>query len=379
MNSARCYTFFTAAGIGIGAWGGCLPLLLRTMSLDEAQLGQLLLGFAFGAIALVIVAGQLIDRLSIQRIALVGCIAFGVGVFLMPLSENARQLALVVIFAGAGFGMMDVAMNTSASFAERQANRPMMSSFHAMFSIGNLLGAFLVGQIISYGGTLRICLGTAGILVALLPLISAFSTVSHPAVKLSGMDLHKDGTPKPPERPKARVIFVYGCLAWMFMLAEAGAMDWSGIFIVKNLSGTESMGAYAFGILTGAVAIGRLLGDQVVQRLGLMLTIQIGGAVCALSVFAMISFGSVPAALVALAMCGLGMANINPTILAATGRLGFQPSGKAMSMVKAMAYFGLLVGPALLGFLAKNAGLEVSLLIVASAFAMIAALSFLSK
>ena len=56
MNSARCYTFFTAAGLGIGAWGGCLPLLLRTMSLDEAQLGQLLLGFAFGAIALVIVA-----------------------------------------------------------------------------------------------------------------------------------------------------------------------------------------------------------------------------------------------------------------------------------------------------------------------------------
>jgi hypothetical protein len=50
-----------------------------------------------------------------------------------------------------------------------------------------------------------------------------------------------------------------------------------------------------------------------------------------------------------------------------------------MSVVKAMGYFGLLVGPALLGFLAKNEGLQISLSLVAAAFAAIAALSFLSR
>ncbi|WP_246777673.1 MFS transporter [Rhizobium sp. BG4] len=367
-----------AAGLGIGAWGGCLPLLLRTMSLDEAQLGQILFGFASGAIAMVILFGQLIDRFSKTWIGLIGSTAFGLGVSLMPLSETSGQLALVVIFAGAGFGTLDVAMNTRASIIERQANRPMMSSFHAMFSIGNLLGAFLVGQIISHGGTLRVCLGTAGALAMLLPLVAAWSTTAlwtQPATMGPS-----DGAVQTPEaQPKATLIFVYGCLALMFVLAEAGMMDWSGIFVVKYLFATESMGAYAFGILTGAVAIGRLLGDRVVQRIGLMLTIQIGGASCAAAVTAMLAIGSVPAALVALAICGLGMANINPSIFAATGRLGFQATGKAMSVVKAMGYFGLLVGPALLGFLAKNEGLQVSLLLVASAFAAIAALSFLSR
>jgi MFS family permease len=349
------------------------------MSLDEAQLGQLLFGFASGAITMVTVFGQLIDRFSKARIALAGTMAFGLGVFVMPFSENAGQLALVVILAGAGFGTLDVAINTSASIVERQADRPMMSSFHAMFSIGNLLGAFLVGQIISHGGTLRICLGIAGALVMLLPFISAWSTASRTRVHIPLKGFDVEAAPKSPTRPTARLILVYGCLALMFVLAEAGMMDWSGIFVVKYLSATESTGAYAFGILTGAVAIGRLLGDRVVQKIGLMLTIQIGGAVCAIAVFAMLVFGSVLAALIALAICGLGMANINPSILAATGRAGFQATGKAMSMVKAMGYLGLLIGPALLGYLAKNAGLEVSLSLVASAFAAIAALSLVSR
>ena len=76
---------------------------------------------------------------------------------------------------------------------------------------------------------------------------------------------------------------------------------------------------------------------------------------------------------------GLGMANINPSILAATGRVGFQATGKAMSIVKAMGYLGLLIGPAVLGFLAKSAGLEASMLLVSSVFAAIAVLSFLSR
>jgi len=97
LNRARCYTSFFAAGVGIGAWGGRLPVLLRTMSIDEAQLGQILFGFASGAIALVMIAGQLIDRFPRGAIGLAGSIAFGASLIAMPLSSSFGQLASVVV------------------------------------------------------------------------------------------------------------------------------------------------------------------------------------------------------------------------------------------------------------------------------------------
>jgi MFS family permease len=346
------------------------------MKLDEAQLGQLLFGFAFGAIAMVILSGQLIDRFSKGRIGLVGGTVFGLSVFTMPWSVSVGQLAIVVVIAGAGFGTLDVTMNTSASIIERQMGRAKMSSFHAMFSVGNLIGAFMVGKIIAHGGTLHLCLGTAGVLVILLPIGSGMlaSAESEPLPHRAGDDAERTQS----AHAGRALIALYGGLALMFVLAEAGVMDWSGVFVVKGLSASESLGAYAFGVLTGAVAIGRLLGDRLVQRVGRSTTIQIGAAICAACVLAMVTFGSVPIAFVALAICGLGMANINPAILAATGRLGFAQTGKAMSMVKAMGYLGLLAGPALLGLLAKQAGLQASLLVVSFAFAAIAGLSLLS-
>jgi MFS family permease len=162
----------------------------------------------------------------------------------------------------------------------------------------------------------------------------------------------------------------------MSVLAEGGLMDWTAVFLVSNLGASESVGAYAFGIFAGAMAFGRFIGDKATRRIGHVLMIRLGGVVCAISVLVMLTSGSATIALITLAVCGLGIANMVPAVFAAAGHIGAEAAGKAMSIVKTMGYTGLLVGPALLGSVARASGLEVSLFLVASAFALVVIGSF---
>jgi MFS family permease len=346
------------------------------MNIDEGQLGLLLLGFACGAIISIVTSGRFIDRLQSDRFSLAGCITFGLSVCLIPIANAAWELGLIVCVAGTGFGMLDVSMNTTASQLERESRRHMMSSFHATFSVGNLIGAFMVGKIISYGGALPLCLGVAGTFVILMGLASRFIASSHSHTSLPLAGLNSERVPSRLNNDQRTLVFLFGCIAFMSMLAEGGLMDWSAVFLVKDLGASESVGAYAFGILAGAMALGRFVGDKVTQVIGHVWIIRLGGSVCAMSVFAMLISGSVEVALITLVVCGLGIANMIPAVFAAAGQIGAKSAGKAMSIVKTMGYIGLLVGPAFLGSVAQKFGLAVSLLLVASAFVLVAAGSF---
>ncbi|MGB3646519.1 MAG: hypothetical protein WBA15_18795 [Mesorhizobium sp.] len=117
--------------------------------------------------------GSLTVRYRCSTLSLCGASTFGVALLAIPYAPSAGWLALTVLFAGAGFGTLDVAMNIAASALERRAGRHLMSSFHAIFSIGNLAGAFAVGQILSRGGALAICLGATGLGVVVLAIAAS--------------------------------------------------------------------------------------------------------------------------------------------------------------------------------------------------------------
>lgn len=368
----RCCTFFLTGGVGIGAWAASLPLLSQKMDLDKGQLGLLLLGFACGAIVMMVAAGRFIDRLKSDHLSLAGSVAFGLCILSIPFASDVYGTTLLVVLAGAGFGTLDVSMNTEASQLERDSKRHLMSSFHAVFSVGNLVGAFMVGQLVSHGGALQLCLGTAGTLVVLTALATrviarghsskfvrqAHETRSNDRLRLSGA--------------QRTLVLLFGAIAFMSMLAEGGMMDWTAIFLVTNLGASESIGAYAFGIFAAAMALGRIIGDLATLRLGHVNLIRLGGVVCAISVLAILMSGNIPVTLFALAVCGLGGANIVPAVFASAGHIGREAAGKAMSIVTTMGYTGLLLGPALLGFIAQTSSLGVSLFLIALAFALIA-------
>lgn len=372
----HCSLFFLAAGIGIGAWASSLPLLAAGVGLDKGQLGLVLLCFAFGAIVLMINIGRNIDRVISSRVlSLCGSLLFGASFLVIPLIDSPIILGAVVFFAGAAFGTLDVAMNTEVSQAERETGRHMMSSFHALFSIGNLAGAFLVGQLISHGGNLQICLGVSSVLVMLLAL-SARTVATKAGPEAQG--LRSEAFPAGAavlDARKRTLILLLGSIAFLALLAEGGMMDWTAIYMIDILGASDSHGAYAFALFAAAMAGGRLVGDAVSRRVGHVALIRVGGLLCALSVAVLLLADSLVLSLAALGLCGLGVANMVPAVFARAGSVGADAAGKAISIVTTMGYSGLLLGPALLGFLAQATSLVASFCLIMLAFLVIAAVS----
>ncbi|MBB2973221.1 MFS transporter [Mesorhizobium sp. RMAD-H1] len=376
VKRLSCSLFFVAAGVGIGAWASSLPLLTAQAKLDKGQLGLVLLCFALGAIVVMVNVGRYLDLLrKVSLISVCGSVTFGVAVSIIPNIENQFVLAGVVFIAGAGFGALDVSMNTEASEIERETGRHLMSSFHALFSIGNLFGAFAVGKLIAWGRGLHECLMGGGGVVLLMALSTLF--VSQRPRKLPP---HKGASAKaqastPFTASQRLLIAMFGVIGFLAFLAEGGLMDWTAIYMVDVLGTTESNGAYAFAIFASMMAAGRLAGDYATKLFGHVRLLQFGGVICAISLVVMLTVDSMLMAFGALAVCGAGVANMVPTVFAAAGKIGAQGTGKAMAAVTTMGYSGLLLGPAILGFVAQAWSLMVSIALITLAFALILALA----
>ncbi|WP_343315300.1 MFS transporter [Brucella sp. BE17] len=374
----RCYLFFLSAGLGIGAWAASLPLLSSKLGIDKGELGLILLCFAAGAIVLMVSIGSFIDRVGSDLLSLIGCLVFGSFVAVVPFAQQPMLVAFLVLVAGAGFGTLDVSMNTTASVLERESKRHLMSSFHALFSVGNLIGAFLVGQIASYGIGVEGCLSAAGVFVILSALATRMFGREKERPQAVSQPVHDNANAFRLTRSQIVLVSMFGAIAFLAMLAEGGMMDWTAVYLVNNLAASESVGAYGFGIFAGAMAIGRFGGDTITRRIGHLSLMRLGAIVSAVALVVMLTVHSVSLTLICLAVIGLGVSNLVPAVFAAGGHVGGKAAGKAISMVTTMGYSGLLLGPACLGFIAQHFGLAISfgvitfalVTIIISAFAL---------
>lgn len=362
---------FLAGGLGIGSWGANLPALGRRAGLDEGALGLVLLFFAAGAILAMTHAPRVIARIGAERLSIIAAGLFGLAIAGVGW---ITQMVVAMGVASLAFGALDVAMNSQASELERRARRPVMSFFHAMFSAGTLVAALAYaalayrgmgnGAILSLSGGLIVAIAAAALMRTTAPL--AGKADAAPAV----------GTRARP----GRAVLALGALAFVIFLAEGAIMDWAAVYMVRVIGTSESIGAAGYAIFAGMMLIGRLLGDRVNRALDparlfrisvVTVTVTVTVTV-AISMAVFLLSNSVGPAFAALACSGVAMANVIPVIFSAAGVLGSGDGGRSLSRVLTMGYAGILLGPALIGFVAQAFSLTVSLLLVLMGLAIAA-------
>jgi predicted MFS family arabinose efflux permease len=356
---------FLAAGTGIGAWAACLPALSAQASLDKRELGIVLLCFALGAIAAMMSMGKVLAKHGTSLACVVCAALFGAVLVAVPYATGMAMLSVLVLVGGAAFGALDVAMNTEASAIERQSENPVMSSFHAVFSVGSLAGAGLSAQLLATGGDFATCLTAAGAAVIVLGVLAWMRHSSAANLRLA-----PDAPPLATiglSSAQKRHLWLVGGLAFLALLTEGALMDWSAIYLVGTIGASESAGAFGFALFAGMMAFGRAIGDVATRIAGPERLLRFGAASVAAGLAAMLLFSSVTAVYVALAVCGLGISNVVPAVFSAAGRIGGDAAAVAMSRVTTLGYAGLLVGPPFIGFLAEATTLSASLWAVVSA------------
>ncbi|MEJ0002664.1 MAG: MFS transporter [Pararobbsia sp.] len=360
---------FLSNGIGIGSWAASIPRIKESLALSDTELGFALLVFAAGAIVAMPLAGRVALRFGTPRSTRCAAVAFVVLLGLPGFAPSLPLAMLALFLLGMSNGSTDVLMNGHASYIETRWGKPIMSSFHAAWSIGGLIGAALGGLIARAGLSVGAGLALPALLVAVIVLASAatglrrgFEAPSHPHEHI-------------PFTFRNRLLLLLGAVAFLCMVNEGAVTDWSGVYLRNVAHGTEAQAAAGYASFAFAMAACRLVGDLVVRRLGQQKTVWIGGAIATLGFVLVIGFPTIVVACIGYALIGVGVSNLVPIVFSAAGRAG-PTASIGVSMTATAGYAGFLVGPPVIGFGADLFGLRYAfmlLLLAAIAVAIVGA------
>ncbi len=354
---AAVIAFFVLAGLSFSAWAVRIPDVKQKLGLDDATLGLVLLGMAVGSIVAMTSSGWSIARFGSRRVTAVCGLLVCVTMVPPVIAPSPGLLFAALFLFGAAYGTMDVAMNAQAVLVEEQYGRPIMSSFHALFSSGALVGSFIAGFIAGQGiAPFPHMLGT-GIVLAVLALAAQAHLV--PAANEGSADGPVFALPTGP-------LFGLGLVAFCVLLAEGAVSDWSAVYLRDVLGASAAAGGWGFTAFSLLMAAGRFAGDGLVQKLGAVRVIRGGGVLVAFGLGLALLVGSLPAAVVGFAFVGAGLAAAFPIAISAAGRTPGVPAGTAVAAVATAGYSGFLVGPPAIGLVSHAlGGLQAGLAVVA--------------
>ncbi len=350
---------FAVAGIAMAAWAPLVPLAQARIGLDEALLGTVLLCFGAGSLVAMPLAGLAAARFGPRLVIVVAAAVACVALPGLATVGTTAALAGVLLGFGAALGTLDVAMNLQAIAVERASGRAMMSGFHAMFSVGGIVGAATLSIALSIG--LAAGVTTVGLAIAM-----AIATVAAARGLRSGGPGRRRAATTRFAWPHG-IVLTIGALAASAFLVEGAMLDWSAVFLatVRDVPiARAGTGYLAFSV---AMTIGRFGGDRIVQRFGGPTALAAGASLAAAGLASAALLPSSMAAIAGFAAVGLGASNVVPVLFTAAGRQTAMPEALAVPTTTTMGYAGLLAGPAAIGFVAHAIGL-------AAAFAMLALL-----
>ncbi|MBN3802419.1 MFS transporter [Paraburkholderia sp. Ac-20336] len=349
---------FLANGFGIGAWAVEVPRIKESLALGDAALGIALFCFALGAIVAMPLAGQLAPRFGSGRATALLGVAFAIALPLPALAPGMAALCAVLFVLGASNGALDVSMNGHASAIETQWRAPIMSSFHAAWSAGGLLGA-ATGAMLQKNG-----IGVIGGLLA-PDLCIAILIVFSASLALRDVGARAAATSSGFAWPDSGVMKL-AMLAFLCMLVEGAVADWSAVYLRSALNQEASVAAIGYSAFAFSMAACRIAGDASVRRFGSSRVVALGGLIALAGLALVLSLPTVLTACVGFAMIGIGLANIVPVIFSAAGRSTATPA-IGVSMAATAGYAGFLVGPPLIGLGAGWLGLRVALCLLVMA------------
>jgi MFS family permease len=365
MSHARLAVsiLFFVNGAVLASWLPHIPAVKARLTSGDGQLGLVLLAMAGGAVLALPTAGWLIGRLGSRVVSSAAAVALCVAMPLPVLSPSLPALVVALAVLGACNGLLDVSMNAQAAVVEQRGAGPIMSSFHALFSLGGVAGALLATGAMSLGLGDRAHVGGA-----------AAVALAAVALALPGLVPEKpvSGVSAPALAPPSRALLALGVLALLGLLAEGAMADWSAVYLHDTLGASPAFAAVGFAAFSLAMAAGRIGGDGLVGRLGPRRVLRLSAAVAAVGLAGALLLGHPMTGVVGCALVGLGIANIIPVLFSAAARVpGLQP-GRGLAAVATTGYLGFLAGPPIIGAVAEVAGLAVGLGVVSAACAFVA-------
>ena len=353
---------FFMAGLCFASWASRIATVQQTLGLSDAALGAVLFSLPVGLMLSLPFSGWIITKAGSKRVLLGAILGYGIALVCLGLARNTFQLVICLASYGFAGNTVNISVNTQAVAAEGLHDKPIMASFHGLWSLAGFTGAgigtFMIGRRVD---PLHHFIIILGILLAAVTIASRYLYDDHDCAK---------NTVAPSLSIRERLnlvapLLTLGSIAFCSMICEGAMFDWSVIYFKKVVIAPIALQGAGFTAFMFTMAGGRFIADFFSHHFGLKRTLQISGALTTTGLLIAVIFPYLYTAIAGLMLVGAGVSSVVPMVYSAAGKSKTMSAGVALTAVSTIGFIGFLVGPPVIGFIAGLATLRASFILVA--------------
>jgi MFS family permease len=349
-------SMFFFIGLCFSSWAARIPDIQNKFQLSEGQLGTLLLFLPLGSMIGLPIAGWSVHKYGSKKVIMMASFIYAMTLPLIGLSPNTYLIVPVLILFGMLGNIMNISLNTQALDLEDQMGKNILASFHGLWSMAGFTGAGLGAGLIFFNFSPAAHFAVVmGISFVIILLSKGYLVKEKKTSEGGGMVLRK------PDDLLLRI----GLIAFLGMMCEGCMFDWSGVYFKKIVKAEPSYVALGYVAFMGAMASGRFVTDKVVSRFGKVAVLQVSGFLIFLGLSLSVIIPTVFVSAFGFLLVGLGVASIIPVSYSIAGRSKLYSPSVALALVSTISFFGFLIGPPLIGFVAELFSLPLSFAMIA--------------
>jgi MFS family permease len=355
--------FFFLAGICFASWASRIPAIQSKLGLNNAALGGVLLCLPIGLLSSLPVAGYLVAKFGSRILVILAAVLCASTLPVLGFAHSTTQLMITLFVFGFGGNLLNISINTQAVGTETLYSKPIMASFHGIWSLAGFTGAAVGTVMVRFGilpGYHYLCISGLALLILVI-----FSRSMVP------QDPNRDEKMPIFAKPDKSIINL-GLIAFCSMICEGAMFDWSGIYFEHVVQPGKAWVTVGYTAFMSTMATGRFVGDWVAFRLGMKRMLQLSGMCTSSGLLLAVCFPHFISATLGFLLVGAGVSSVVPMIYSAAGRSKQMSPGVAIAAVSTIGYLGFLFGPPFIGFIAQVSSLRVSLGLIAVMGTMIA-------
>lgn len=349
-------SFYFCMGFSFASWASRIPDIKTKLNLSEAELGSILLALPLGQLVTMPISGRLVTKYGSRTIMSFAALLYAVELTNIGWASQIWQLALALFIFGVIGNMANISVNTQGVMAEKIYDRPIMTSFHGVWSIAGFTGALVGLLMMNLKLTPRQHFFVVAALVFIIVLIARRYLIP--------------GTTGPAEKKKffskpEGVLVKLGVIAFCSMAAEGTMFDWSGVYFKEVVEAPSSLIIMGYASFMIMMATGRFFGDRIIAKVGRKKLLQVSGILVLTGLMISVLFPYLITATIGFFIVGWGVSSIIPTVYSTAAKSAKIAPGMALASVSSIGFFGFLMGPPLIGYIAQLANLRYSFAVVA--------------
>lgn len=355
-------SFFFIQGIVFASWASRIPDIKSALSLSDGFLGALLFAVPVGQLCAMALSGWLVARYGSKKMLILSAILYPAFLVWLGFAANVWQLAAGLFLFGMAGNLSNISINTQGVDVERlYRKRSIMASFHGLWSLAGFCG----GVISSVVSGMKITPAWHFVMIFCFTFILLLSMKDSAVPRDFKTKKTSGGKPNKIFTKPDRYIFLLGFTAFASMSCEGTMFDWSGVYFQSVFNAPENFIRLGYISFMCTMALGRFTADRFVNRFGPCAVIRVSGLIMFTGLILSVALPSLLFATTGFLLIGAGTSSVVPLCYSMAGRSKAMQASVALAAVSAIGFFGFLIGPPVIGFIAQYFGLRASFSLIA--------------